>query len=136
MESFHEALRSARKSSRYPRRCDFIQVSGVTRSTYGRYESGAHLPELQYLERIIQECGISEAIANKLRELHAVEVAQRLGVKIRQLPATLDVSELAEKIGREIEYELKRARLFITSHTRQVCTRRIEMLLRDSLRIT
>jgi hypothetical protein len=135
-QTFHEALREVRVSSRYPRRCDFIRVAGIYSRSYSRYESGAHLPELQYLEQIIHRCGIPEAVAKRLRELHAIEAARRLGVEMRQLPATLNVSELAERIQRETEYELKRAHLFITSRTRQVCIRRIEMLLKDALRIS
>ena len=136
MEPFHEALRNARTTSRYPRRCDFIGKAGLLHKTYNRYESGEHLPEVKFLEKIIQRCGLSETVAHKLRELHAVEVAHRLGIEIRQLPATLNVSELTDKIQREIEYELKRSRIFITSRTRQVCLRRVEMLLKDALGIS
>ena len=133
--SFHDALRDARLSSRYPRMCDFTRIAGVREHTYAQCESGRRFLTVLHLEQTIHRCGISETVANNLRQLHAIEVAKRLGITIRQLPPNLNVSELAAKIQREVEYELKRSRLTITTRTRQVCTRRIEMLLKDSLEI-
>jgi len=134
-QPFHEAIRKARFESQYPRLCDFVRVSRVSHDTYVQYESGLRLPKLQSLNRIILHSGISEQTAKKLREIHAISLARRLGVEMRQLPPGLKASELAEKIQREVEYELKRVGTSITGNTSRVCARRIEILLKDALRI-
>lgn len=133
---FHEVLRDARKSSRYSRLCDFLVQVGMHKKSYTRYESGEQIPKASYLERILKYSGFSESVCSELRELHAEAVAEKSGVAVKRLPATLNVSELAAKIQREIEYELKRERLFVTKRTSHVCVRRIEMLLKDALRLT
>jgi hypothetical protein len=133
--SFGETLRRARKTSRYPRGVDFTKIAGITWNKYRTYESGVSLPSISTLEKIIQRCCLSEEAAKNLIELRAIAIIRRHGVTMKPLPATLNVSELAEKIQREVEYELKRAQLQVTTHTRQVCTRRIEMLLKDALGI-
>ena len=134
-QKFHEALREARKSSRYPLLSDFARKADLLSRTTRKYESGEALPPIKVLNEIIDRCGMAEHEAQKLRELHAIEVARRLGVTFRRIPNTLNVSDLAIRIQREIEYELKREQIFVTKKTNNACVRRIEMLLKDALRL-
>jgi transcriptional regulator with XRE-family HTH domain len=136
MDEFKEALAEARKNSRYPHRPDFAKAAHVARRTYEKYEAGDTVPSEEYLERIILHCSISTETADRLRRLRTETLARRAGVPVGTPFPDLNVSELAERIQKEIEYELKRAGVKLMPSTKRVCARRIAMILNTALRKT
>ena len=136
MDEFNEVLTTARKQSPYPHRADFARVAQIARRTYERYEAGSVIPAEEYLERIIQHCAIPMETAARLRALRTIALAKRAGVPIGTPLPELNVSELAERIQKEVEYELKRAGVKLMPSTKRVCARRIAMILSTALRKT
>lgn len=136
MDEFKEVLAQARRQSPYPNRTDFARAAQISRRAYERYEAGATIPEEEYLERIILHCSISTDMAVRLRQLRTEALARRAGVPVGNPLPDLNVSELAERIQKEIEYELKRAGVKLMPSTKRVCARRIAMILSTALRKT
>lgn len=131
MDEFREVLKEARAECPYPHLIDFARVSQLSKNACRGFEDGTKFPAPETLERMIHYCAIPSKVAARLRELHMVERAKRAGVPIGS--PLVNVSELAERIQREVEYELKRAHIQLTPRTRRVCVRRIGMLLSDAL---
>jgi len=136
MDEFRDALTQARKQSPYPHRTDFARRAQMTRRTYERYEAGSVIPAEEYLERIIRHCAIPPETAERLWRLRTEALAKRAGVPVGAPLPDLDVSELAERIQKEVEYELKRAGVKLMPSTKRVCARRIAMILSTALRKT
>jgi len=133
MGEFQDALKEVRSGSAYPRSIDFSRAIGIPRRTYTHYETGDQYPAEETLERIIRYAAVPNNVAIKLRELRNKGLALRAGIELVVLSVNVDVSSLAEKIQREVEYELKRAGIKMTPRSRKVCVRRINMILDDAL---
>lgn len=131
-EEFHIELKRVREESRFPRRLDFIERCQMDERNYRRFEAGENVPSEATLEKILVNCFIPEAKAKKLRHLANIARARKLGVR---MPQTMDVnvSDLAEKIQRELEFELRRTGVKVTPRTRKVCLRRIEIILKNEV---
>jgi hypothetical protein len=125
-------LKEARAQCPYPALVDFSRAAQISDDSCWEYERGRELPPQATLENIIKRCSIPEGLAAKLRVLHMEARVARANISVVPAP-TLDVSELAEKIQREVDYELKRVNIQLTPQTRRVCVRRIGMLLNDAL---
>jgi transcriptional regulator with XRE-family HTH domain len=134
MGEFGDELTKARHKSRYPHRVDLAERARVSPSTYEKYEVGTRFPSKEALERVLTCGAFSPEAAQHLRKVHNEEHARRKGIDLGLTRFSIDVSDLARKIQNDIEYELKRAHGHKTStHTRNVCIRRIELRLRNSL---
>jgi transcriptional regulator with XRE-family HTH domain len=113
---------------------DFAHYSGIHKEHYREYELGTKLPTKVTLEKIIEGTCLTEEEAVLLRETRNEEKARRSGIDLRPAGSLkIDVSNLAEKIQKELEYELKRSTVTLSKRTRRVCIRRIEIILRDAL---
>ena len=134
MEKFHEVLRDARRQSPYKSAADFARHAGLTERTYQAYESGMRVPSLEVLEYIVGRSSVLPKIGEKLFVLHRLALAEKSGIDLNIFEQTVNVSELAEKIGKEVEYELKRYNIHVTPRIRRVCNRRIAMILDGALR--
>lgn len=133
---FAECLRYIRSRSPYPVKSDFSAASGMSRRMYLHYEDGERLPRPKSLEQMILQCRISTQDADKLRDVWNRSKAEQAGVKINPLAPDINVSELSERVVKEVEYELKRTNIRLTPRTRRVCKRRIAMILSDTLGVT
>ena len=134
MEKFHEVLREARRQSPYQSAADFARHAGLMEQTYQAYESGKRVPSIEALEYIVSRSSVLPKIGEKLFVLHRLALAEKNGVDLSIFEQNVDVSELAERIGKEVEYELKRYNIDVTPRIRRVCVRRIFMILGDALR--
>lgn len=134
MEEFHELLIEARKQSSYPLQIDFAHRAHVDRRDYQRWEYGELLPGDESFNRIVTLCGVPKSLCERLRMLLNKARASRAGISIGTAAVLdLNVSALAERIHREVEFELKRMNVKVTPRMRRVCTRRIEMILSSAL---
>lgn len=134
MEKFHEVLREARRQSPYKSAADFARHARLTERTYQAYESGMRVPSLEVLEYIVSRSSVLPKISKKLFVFHRLALAEKNGVDLSIFEQAVDVSELAERIGKEVEYELKRYNITVTPRIRRVCVRRIAMILDSALR--
>ena len=134
MEKFHEVLREARRQSRYKYSCDFAEHAGLVERTYNAYESGDRVPSLEILEQIISKTTVLPQMEAKLRTAHRLSLAEKHGVDLSIFENRVDVSDLSEKVIRELEYELRRYNITLTPQIKRVCVRRISMLLDSALR--
>lgn len=134
MEKFHEVLRDARRQSPYKSASDFARHAGISPRTYTNYESGTRVPSLEDLEYIVSRSSVLPKIGEKLFVLHRLALAEKSGIDLDIFKQPVDVSDLAEKIGREVGYELKRYNITLTPRIKRVCTRRIAMILDGALR--
>ena len=134
MEKFYEVLREARRQSPYKSAADFARHAGLTERTYQAYESGMRVPAIEVLEYIVGRSSVLPKIGEKLFVLHRLALAEKSGIDLSIFEQKVNVSELAEKIEREVEYELKRYNITVTPRIRRVCIRRISMILDGALR--
>ena len=113
---------------------DFARYAGVVPDQYRDYERGKRLPSKKTLEKLIAGGGLSDEDATVLREARNVDRAQQCGVDLSP-PGKLhiDVPALAESIQKEIEFELKRRQVTLSSRTQRVVARRIEIILKNAL---
>jgi transcriptional regulator with XRE-family HTH domain len=132
--SFGDELKRLRQSSRYPDMSDFARYAGVVPDQYRDYERGKRIPNKETLEKLIFGGGLSDEDATVLREARNVERARQCGVDLSP-PGSLhiDVPALAESIQKEIEFELKRSQVTVSSRKWRVIARRIEILLKNAL---
>jgi len=134
MEKFHEVLREARRQSLYRSASDFARHAGLNERTYRAYEEGMRVPSLDVLNYIIERSFILPKIKEKLYVLHRLALAEKSGIDLDIFERPVNVSDLAEKIGREVKYELKRYNITVTPRIERVCVRRIAMILDGALR--
>jgi len=134
MEKFHEVLREARRQSPYRTASDFARHAGLNERTYRCYEEGMRVPSLDVLNYIVERSPILPKIKEKLYVLHRLALAEKSGVDLDIFKQSVNVSDLAEKIGREVKYELQRYNITITPRIERVCARRIAMILDGALR--
>jgi len=134
MASFSEEMTRIRLGSRYPDKTDFARYAGLHPKLYRDYENGLKLPTKDTLEKIIKGTCLTEDEAVLLREVRNDDKARRSGIDLRPVGSIkADVPNLAERIQKELEYELKRASITVSPRTRRVCIRRIEIILKDAL---
>lgn len=92
------------------------------------------VPSLDVLNYIIERSFILPQIKEKLYVLHRLALAEKSGIDLDIFEQPVNVSDLAEKIGREVKYELKRYNITVTPRIERVCVRRITMILDGALR--
>lgn len=136
MEKFYEALKEVRERSPYRSAADFARHTDLVPRTYSGYETGQNVPSEFVLERIINKSSVPPMIAERLRSLHRLAIAEKSGVDLSMFERIVDASDLAERIIKELEYELKRYNITITPRIRRVCNRRVSMILDNALRKT
>jgi len=134
MEKFHEVLKEARRQSPYKSASDFARHAGISIRTYVNYENGTRVPSREILDYIVSRSSVLPEIGEKLFVLHRLALAEKSGIDLDIFEQPVDVSDLAEKIGREIGYELQRYNITLTPRIKRVCTRRIAMILDGALR--
>ena len=131
MSDFCDLLKKVREESHYPTSRATAEICGLNRKIYLRYENGKAIPSLRVLDRIISRLLVPEKLGQELRRLRMVEGESRYEAQVR---AEIDPREVAAKIQRELEYELKRVGgIEVTPRTRRVCKVRIEMILKHAL---
>jgi transcriptional regulator with XRE-family HTH domain len=134
MEKFHEVLKEARKQSSFKSANDFARHAGLHIRTYSAYESGQRVPSAEVLGYIVSRSSVLPKIGERLFVLHRLALAEKSGIDLNIFERPVDVSDLAEKIGREVKYELKRYNITVTPRIERVCVRRIAMILDGALR--
>lgn len=133
MEKFCETLKKTRRRS-HQTAADFAKYANLRPRTYYSYESGGRIPPEPVLEAIINKTSLTSMEAEKLRSLHRLAMAERPDVDMSMFEHLVDVSGLAERIAKEIGFELKRYNITVTPRIQRVCERRISMILDDALR--
>jgi transcriptional regulator with XRE-family HTH domain len=133
VERFCEALKRARER-KYRSASDFSQSAGIKIRTYQCYEGGERVPAEAMLETILTKLGLPHEEAEQVRSLHRRALAEKSGVDLSKLETLIDVSGVSEKIVREVGYELKRYNVDLTPRMVRVLTRRVSMILDDSVR--
>jgi len=129
MEEFNELLVEVRKASNYPHPKDFASRLPINYRTYRRWETGELLPSDLSFERMLTACRIPSESYHQLQILLNKERAKRRGIKLNPSGANLNLPSIAERIEREVEFELKRLNVTVTPRMRRVCTHRIHMIL-------
>lgn len=135
MEEFKDVLKAAREASFYRTQTAFAKTSGIHIRDLEKYEDGEVFPKPETLEKIIRMTGIPESTAQHLRKALNDDRAKRLGLKLDTNVPDIDIPSLAEKIQREIEYELKRERIRVPLKTSRVCQRRVAIILKSALEL-
>ena len=134
MEKFHEVLREARRQSPYKSASDFARHASIRIRTYTHYENGTRVPSREVLDHIVSRSSVLPKLGEKLFAIHRLALAEKSGIDLDIFKQPVDVSDLAEKISREISYELKRYNITLTPRINRVCQRRIAMILDGALR--
>jgi hypothetical protein len=133
MGELGDFLRILREESHYPSLNSLAEHLSVEKFTIQRWERES-IPQPTSLDHIVERLHLSKEKEAKLRLLWHREKAQSLGVDLNAELPKVNVSEVAAKIQREVEYELKRVgHIKLTPRTRRVCVARIEMILRSVL---
>ena len=133
--TFSELLTQARLDSAYPTVQEFTDRAGIAERCYTKYIKGEGWPNVETLKRIIRNCGIPESLGFTLQDVRAREKAYRLGVRVGMPTVTANIPELADRILREIEFELKRSGVTMMPRTQRVCINRITTLLKSTLEV-
>lgn len=134
MGDLGDLLKSLREESHYPTRRSAAQICGVHERNYRGYEEGKSLPSDERIDLIVSKLSIPADKADELKRLKNRERAARMGVDLNGGRPPVNVSEVAAKIQREVEYELRRVGgVEVTPKTRRVCLARIEMILKHAL---
>lgn len=92
------------------------------------------VPSLEVLNYIVERSSVLPKLGEKLYVLHRLALAEKSGIDLDIFKQPIDVSDLAEKISREVGYELQRYSIALTPRVQRVCTRRIAMILDGALR--
>jgi hypothetical protein len=92
------------------------------------------VPSAEVLKYIVSRSSVLPKIREKLFVLHRLALAEKSGIDLDIFERPVNVSELAERISKEVGYELKRYNIHVTPRIRRVCIRRIAMILDRALR--
>lgn len=134
MGAFGEYLRYLREKSPYPTVEEFGRHCGFHVRLCLKWEQGEVTPSTPALKEILRKMPLSPEERRKLQLLWNRGRAASFGVDLHDEPPSLNVSEVAATIQREVEHELKRVGgIEVTVRTRRVCIARIELILKNAL---
>ena len=130
--AFGIALLRAREASRYPHMEDFSNAAGCSVSGYRKYERGERVPTKEMLTRILARTHVPQKTRDDLWILWNKALADRVGLSTTDTPPT-DIGVLTRKIMNDVDLVLRQSGVDLRRNTKDVCARRIEIRLRNTL---